>query len=371
MVLSSLPDWAGRLARVRAALAAGSLDALVISSGTNIFYLTGFAGSAGLLVVARDTATLILDGRYDLVARQGMGQGRVLRMPVERVSSRYDQSLGAAVTALGAARVGFEASSATVSTLRAWEKQAPRVAWVATEAVVERLRQVKDAYEVEVLRRGGALVGEVALRLASIVRPGRSERAVANDIDTAIKQVGFTRPAFDTIVASGPNGALPHARPGDRLIGRGDLVVLDFGGVLDGYCLDLTRMAAVGPIASEAQALFDAVSAAHQAAIESVRPGIETWQVDRAARSVLEARGLGDAFSHGTGHGLGLEVHEAPRVGRADPEAPSVLEAGVVFTVEPGAYLEHVGGVRVEDDVLVTDTGAELLTTAPRDLIAV
>jgi Xaa-Pro aminopeptidase len=211
----------------------------------------------------------------------------------------------------------------------------------------------------------------VANQLRSYVRAGRSERAVADDIDRAIRHAGFSRPAFDTIVASGPHSAHPHAHPGDRLLTSGDLVVLDFGGVLDGYCLDLTRMAAVGPISSDAQALFDAVSAAHRAAVESVQPGVETWQVDRAARAALEARGLGDAFLHSTGHGLGLEVHEAPRVGRADPDAPATLRSGMVFTIEPGAYLERVGGARVEDDVLVSETGADLLTTASRELIAV
>jgi Xaa-Pro aminopeptidase len=148
-------------------------------------------------------------------------------------------------------------------------------------------------------------------------------------------------------------------------------VVLDFGGVLDGYCVDLTRMAAAGPVSEAAKSLFDAVFAAHAAAVQAVRPGIQTSEVDRAARTVLESRGLGDAFSHSTGHGLGLEVHEAPRVARADPESPDVLEPGMVFTIEPGAYLESVGGVRVEDDVLVTAGGCEVLTTVSRDLLLV
>jgi Xaa-Pro aminopeptidase len=368
---SSHPDWSGRIERVRAELAAASLDALVVSSNTNIFYLTGFAGSAGLLVVTRDTVILILDGRYQAVARQRMQEGSALAATIEPVAARYDLSLQSVIGRLGVREAGFESAVITVATLRAWERCTPDVTWRATERVIERHREIKDAYEIAILRRGGALIDEVAAQLRDMVRPGRTERAVADDLDAAIRRAGFTRPAFDTIVASGPNSAHPHARPGDRLIGSGDLVVLDFGGVLDGYCLDLTRMAAVGPISRDAQALFDAVHAAHEAAVESVRQALDTWKVDRAARAVLEARGLGDAFLHSTGHGLGLEVHEAPRVGRADPEAPSVLEAGMVFTIEPGAYLERVGGVRVEDDVLVTDTGAELLTTASRDLVAV
>lgn len=371
MVSSSLPDWSGRLGRVRAALGTFHVDALVVSNATNIFYLTGFSGSAGLLVITDDDARLLLDGRYELVARQGRDTGTVAAVGIERVDGRYDQALGQVVQRLGPRKVGFEAAQVTVATLRGWEAAAAAAAWVATDRVVERLREIKDVFEIGILRRGGAMIGDVAGQLPAIVRAGRSEREVADDIDRAIRSAGFSRPAFDTIVASGPHSAHPHARPGDRVLASGDLVVLDFGGVLDGYCLDLTRMAAVGPISQDAQALFDAVLAAHRAAVESVSPSIQTWQVDRAARAVLEARGLGDAFLHSTGHGLGLEVHEAPRVGRADPDAPSVLEVGMVFTIEPGAYLEHVGGARVEDDLLVTSTGGELLTTAPRELLVV
>lgn len=366
-----LPDWSGRLGRVRSALDTHQLGALVISNRTNIFYLTGFSGSAGLLLVTRDQVRLLLDGRYELVASQAIDAGQVADVTVGRVDGRYDQALGQAVNWLAPRRIGFEAAQVTVATLRSWQRLAPTPEWVPVDNLVERLREVKDPYEIGVLRRGGQLISGVATQLGSIVRADRTELEVADLLDRAIRQAGFSRPAFDTIVASGPNSAHPHAHPGQRVLRRGDLVVLDFGGILDGYCVDLTRMAAVGPISPDAQALFDAVSAAHGAAVESVRPLVETWQVDRAARAVLETRGLGDAFLHSTGHGLGLEVHEAPRVGRVDPEAPSMLETGMVFTIEPGAYLEHVGGVRVEDDVLVTETGAELLTTAPRELIAV
>lgn len=367
----SYPDWSGRLDRVRRALGLYQIDALVVSGSTNIFYLSGFQGSAGLLVITAEDARLIVDGRYELIARQGIEEGSVAPVALERIEGRYDQALGQVIARLEAARVGFEATQVTVATSRAWQRGMPGTEWVPTERIVERLREVKDSWEVAAIRRGGALISEVAGQLPQIVRAGRTELEVADAIDRAVKTAGFTRAAFPTIVASGPNSAHPHAHPGDRVLEAGDLVVLDFGGVLSGYCVDLTRMAAVGPISRDALALFDAVSAAHQAAVESVKPGIPTWQVDRAARQVLEARGLGDAFLHSTGHGLGLEVHESPRVGRVDPEAPGVIEAGMVFTIEPGAYLEHVGGVRLEDDVLVTSTGAELLTTAPRELIAV
>jgi Xaa-Pro aminopeptidase len=172
-------------------------------------------------------------------------------------------------------------------------------------------------------------------------------------------------------VASGPNSALPHARPTGRRLADGDLVVLDFGGVLGGYCVDLTRMAAVGSISAEAMALYEGVREANVAATRAVRSGIEASDVDRAARDVLEARHLGPAFLHGTGHGLGLEIHEAPRIAKPDADVPQRLEQGMVFTIEPGAYVEGIGGVRIEDDVIVTLDGCEVLTRVPHDLLRV
>ncbi len=360
-----------RLDKVQARLDALGVDAFVVSSGVNVRYLSGFSGSAGLLLVGRDVTRLLVDGRYDTAARRGVADRRIAPVEVVKVDGPYATTLGQTIESAGYKRVGFEAAHTTVAELGGWQRAALAAEFVATENVVEDLRLIKDAGEIAILKRGGVLVSEVAGRLPQIVRPGATEREVADAIERALREAGFERPAFDTIVASGPNSALPHARPGDRRLSAGDLVVLDFGGVLDGYSVDLTRMAAVGSVSAEARGLFDAVSAAHRAAVDSIGPGVETWQVDRAARDVLAARGLGEAFLHSTGHGLGLEVHEGPRVGRPGPEAPTRLEPGMVLTVEPGAYVESVGGARVEDDVLVTESGAVLLTTASRELIAV
>jgi Xaa-Pro aminopeptidase len=195
------------------------------------------------------------------------------------------------------------------------------------------------------------------------VQPGRSEIDVAAELDWIIKQTGFERPAFETIVASGPNSALPHARPTRRVLREGDGVVLDFGGVYDGYCVDLTRTLPLGDVGADFRRLFAAVAEAQQAAIASVRPGVSANQVDAAARDVLSRYGLEEAFGHGTGHGLGLEVHEEPRIAKARTGLPDVpLEPGMVFTIEPGVYVDGIGGVRIEDDVLVTKAGCEVLT---------
>jgi Xaa-Pro aminopeptidase len=365
------PDWPGRLRRLAAELDRLHVDAFVVSTPQNIRYLCGFTGSAGLLLVGAEQVQLITDGRYAFAVRQALDDGALGPVDLARVDKRYDLTLAQAVATAGIARLGFEASQVTVATLGAWQRAAPQAVWIGTERVVEDFRLVKDGFEIDVLRRGGGLISGVIRRLPTLVEAGLTERAVAARIELALESAGFSGPSFPTIVASGQNSALPHAHPTDRRLSAGDLVVLDFGGVLDGYCLDVTRMAAVGVPSERGLALFEAVKAAQETAVRAVRPGIPTSDVDAAARGVLEARGFGEAFMHSTGHGLGLDVHEAPRIGRADPDAPELVRTGMVFTIEPGAYLEGFGGVRLEDDVLVTTTGVEELTTAPRDLVIV
>lgn len=362
------PDWSGRLQRFREDYQARDLDAFVVSSPANMTYLCGFTGSAGLLADVRGRTRLIVDGRYAAAARRQFAElGPVDVVPVNR---RYDQTLAEVVGEIRGG-VGFEAEQVSVATLRGWKEVAPAVAWAPTEGLVAARRLIKDAVEVAALRRACAGLSGIARRLQEFVAEGRSERQVARAIDDAMDQAGFSETAFPTIVASGPNSAYPHARPTDRRLIRGDLVVLDFGGRLDGYCGDLSRMAAIGQVGADARALFDAVRDAHAAALAAVRAGVLSSSVDAAARSVLATRGLGEAFLHATGHGLGLEVHEAPRIAREDADRGIPLEAGMVCTIEPGAYVDGLGGVRLEDDVLVTAEGCEVLTDAPRDLLVV
>lgn len=351
--------------------AARQLDAFVVSTPVNVNYLSGFNGSAGWLVVAGSDAWLITDGRYEAAVRQAAAGGKLGPIQLERVEPRYDLTLAALLARLGSHTVGFEAGQVTVATLASWQKAAPGIEWASTDGVVERARMIKDASEVATLRIAAQKLSDVARQLPAMVAAGRTEREIATSIETALDRVGFSQPAFPTIVASGPNSALPHARPTDRRLAPGDLVVLDFGGVLDGYCVDLTRTAGVGQVGSEAEALFAAVRDAQTAAIAVMRSGVAGSEVDAAARRVLEARGFGPAFLHSTGHGLGLEVHESPRLARAEAGVTDRLESGMVCTVEPGAYLEGLGGVRLEDDVLVTAGGCEVLTDAPRDLLVV
>lgn len=358
-----------RLEVLRGRWQASGAEACVIGSLVNIRYLTGVDASAGILVQTASETHLLLDGRYTTVARAMQRAGQLDDVVILDVPQGFDAALKDHLRTLAARCILFEGAHTTVSTLTRWQALYP-AEWKPSEGLVEALRLRKDPHELAILRRAGALLSGVADRASEWAVAGRTEREVAADIDRALLRAGFAKPAFDTIVASGPNSALPHARPGERRLTGGDLVVLDFGGVLDGYCVDLTRMAGVGRVGPEAASLYAAVRQAHAAALGTIRAGMPAVRVDAAARQVLEHQGLGAAFVHGTGHGLGLEVHEAPRVSRLSPP-DEVLEAGMVCTIEPGAYVPGLGGARLEDDVVVTAAGAELLTTTSRDLIQI
>jgi Xaa-Pro aminopeptidase len=318
-----------------------------------------------------------VDFRYQTVARSlvaatpDLGAHLTVVVPVRS----YDETLADVLRDSGARRIGIEAASMPVSRFNrlsaALAGSAPTPlrspdgcpALVPTERIIESERVVKDASEIAILTEAGRRLGAAAAEAASLARAGRSELDVAAELDGLLRRSGFERPAFETIVASGPNSALPHARPGSRVLEVGDGVVLDFGGVYDGYCVDLTRTVELGDAGANFRRLFAAVAEAQLAAIAAVRPGVLASTVDDAARAVLGRYGLEDAFGHGTGHGLGLEVHEEPRIGRPLGGQPDlVLEPGMVFTVEPGVYIPGLGGVRIEDDVLVTEQGCVVLT---------
>jgi Xaa-Pro aminopeptidase len=373
-VSSARSAIAPRLDRVRAHVRAAELDALVVTHLPNIQYLTGFSGSAGAVVLLPRVCLLVVDFRY-VTAAKAQSEPLDGLVTVSTFENSYDEALIEILVRERSTRVGIEGSYLPVIRFNALAaglasraplpvapaESAPIL--VATERLVERARMIKDDAEIATLREAARRLAQVARGVPALVVEGRTEQEIAADIDRALRQAGFTKPAFDTIVASGPNGALPHARPTERPVQAGEATVLDFGGVYDGYCVDLTRTVQVGAVSADIQRLYAAVAEAQQAAIRAVRPGETASVVDAAARSVLERHGLGAAFGHGTGHGLGLEVHEEPRIGRATPRLPDErLEPGMVFTIEPGAYVPGVGGVRIEDDILVTVSGCEVLT---------
>jgi Xaa-Pro aminopeptidase len=362
---------------VREACAARSLDALVVTSLPNILYLTNFTGSAATVLLTSERLHFITDSRYltALAATRGEPHG-CPGLELVTVDASYDSTLASLLQSMPSARVGFEAAHVSVARHR-WltDRGGNLPALTATEGIVERARVRKDPYELETLRTAGDMLASVVPGVLEEVRRGRTERDIALAIDWRMRRAGFERSAFETIVAAGPNGALPHARPGERRLIEGDLVVLDFGGVYDSYCVDLTRTVSVGVAGSRAHEVYAAVRAAHDLAIDAVCPGRSRFAIDAAARDELTRRGLGEAFGHGTGHGLGIEIHEDPRIARRRPDDTDSQEEAVaesmVFTIEPGAYLPGWGGVRIEDDVVVTGTGVDVLTKATTELVEV
>jgi Xaa-Pro aminopeptidase len=362
---------------IRQTLAARQLDALVVTSLPNVLYLTNFTGSAGAVVVTSRAILFITDSRYVTAVGETRGQAHECpNLELRLVGGSYDATLAATLRPLAGARVAVEGQHLSITRFQ-WlaatlGKGAEVPELVPTDGIVERARVTKDQYEHAVLAEAGARLSEVAARVFPIVRAGQTERELALAIDTAIRTAGFERPAFDTIVASGPHSALPHARPTERRLTEGDLVVLDFGGVYDSYCVDLTRTVAVGRASDRAREVHAAVLRAHDRAIAAVAPGASRFSIDAAARDALTQAGMGEAFSHGTGHGLGIEVHEDPRIVRRQPDSDTRDEQvteGMVFTIEPGAYFPGFGGVRIEDDVAVSAAGAALLTNVTTGLL--
>jgi Xaa-Pro aminopeptidase len=285
----------------------------------------------------------------------------------------YDEAVIGSLRRLKGLRIGFEPSHLTVRRHRFLSSRLGDEGWQSpleeADGLVEGLRATKDRWEVASLRDGAGRLSDVAKCILPNVLAGRTEGEVAAEIETRLRYAGFERPSFDTIVAAGLNAALPHARAGTRRIEDGDLVVLDFGGVLNGYCTDLTRTVVAGKGGARERQAVEQVAEAQAAAFETILPGRAPESVDAAARDVLARHGVAEAFTHGTGHGLGLEIHEAPRVTRARPGHPEPpLAAGMVLTLEPGIYVPGWGGVRIEDDVLVIEGGAEWLTDVPRSV---
>jgi Xaa-Pro aminopeptidase len=364
---------------IRDDLASRGLDALVVTSLPNILYLTNFTGSSATAVLTAERLYFVTDFRYVTTINATRGTaGECPALELVTVDGSYDATLAALLGSNGWTRIGVEAAHLTLARYD-WLKAtlagtSPSAALVSTERIVERARVRKDDYEVETMREAARRLSQAATAVLALARRGETERDLALAIDWQIRKAGFERSAFDTIVASGPNAALPHARSGGRTITEGDLVVLDFGGVYDSYCVDLTRTVSVGPASARVREVFDAVNEARARAIAAVAPGRSRFDIDAAARQALDRHGLGEAFGHGTGHGLGIEVHEDPRITRRRPDVDTedeAVAAGMIFTIEPGAYLPGWGGVRIEDDVLVTGDGVEVLTDVTTELIEI
>jgi Xaa-Pro aminopeptidase len=337
------------------------VDALLVTTLPNVRYLTGFTGSNGQVVVRPSGALFFTDGRYTEQARREVPD-------VERIT--YPAGFGAVLASRladqGIDRLGVEAGNVTLAFHRKLSEHMDGVELVETDGVVERMRWSKDPEELQALNEAQAATDLAFDDLLDVIAVGMSERELADKLERLLRRDGADGLAFDSIVAFGESAAEPHHEPGDRRLEEGDVIKLDFGAIWGGYHADMTRTVAFGSPATELKKIHDIVRQAQQAGIDAVRSGIPGGVVDAAARRVIEDAGYGDRFGHGTGHGVGLEIHEGPRVGHdVDDELP----VGAVVTVEPGIYVPALGGVRIEDMVEITEDGGRVLGSSPRELI--
>lgn len=336
------------------------LDAFYVSKPENVRYLSGFAeGKDGKVVLTRNGPVFITDGRYIVEAGLQRFPHRILfkRNEINKLLSEYL-----------AGRVGFEAEALSVADLEALQSELPGVEFVATHEVFDRIRQVKTPREVEAIRKSAALADEGFRHILSFIRPGVREIEVALELEFFLRRRGSEGAAFGITVASGERGAMPHGGATERVIQPGELVTLDFGAVTGGYRSDMTRTVGVGKVGEEARRMHAAVLQAEEAALRAVGPGKSGKELDSIARDLLTARGYAEHFTHSLGHGVGLLIHEGPSLSQISED---VLEPGNVVTVEPGVYIPNLGGVRIEDLVLVTDSGHEVLSKSPKELLEI
>ncbi|HVT41598.1 MAG TPA: Xaa-Pro peptidase family protein [Acidimicrobiales bacterium] len=357
----------GRLDRLRAGFDDQEVDALVVTTLANVRYLTGFSGSAGVLIVTRDAALLTTDGRYRTQSAEQIeraGAGAQVEITIGPVSEQ--RAAAQALLAGAATRVGLEADSVSWTAQRAWADVLAGADLVPTSNAVEVLRAQKDEAEIARMERAAAIADAALFEVLPLMSQGVSEEHFALELDTAMRRGGAESTAFDTIVAAGENSAKPHHSPGPRRIGEGDPVVVDFGATFEGYRSDMTRTFCVGAEPQgELARIFDVVRTSQAAGAHAVRPGISAKEVDDICRSIIAEAGWAERFEHGTGHGVGLDIHEAPTVSQL---GTAILAPGFVVTVEPGVYVPGHGGVRVEDTLVVTEDGARPLTRFTKDI---
>src|SRR5947209_8475094 len=361
-------NFLARQQKLREHLSTTRFDALLISHLPNIRYLCGFTGSAGFLLVEESGSVFFSDVRYDRQAHDEVKAAKVViaRKSVLQALSEWMQARRKRAREW---TIGIESEHFTIAEKKRFTKLLPTgMTLKDAPSIVERFRMIKDADELNRIRTAVKLGATLFDRAVEVIRPGMRETEVAGEMELAARRGGAEAMSFPTIIASGVRSALPHGRASDQPIRRGGFVVCDFGVILSGYCSDQTRTVWVGPVPEDARQAYEAVREAQQAAIDAVRPGIPAGEIDAAARKVLRKAGLGRYFTHSTGHGVGLEIHETPRVAAGQRE---ILQPGMVITIEPGVYFPGKWGVRIEDMVAVTASGCEVMTPTSKVFLAV
>ncbi|MFN3649348.1 MAG: M24 family metallopeptidase [Armatimonadota bacterium] len=354
-----------RLQRLRQVLAEKELRGALITDAGHVGYLSGFTGSTAALLVLPERAVFITDSRYTAqAARECPG----FELAQTSSGGTYQDAIAEKAKELGATELAIEGDLVTVSQLEKLKEKLEGVELKPVEGLVAELRRIKDAEELASIRVACGIVDRSFEFILGLLRPGVSEREIAIELEYFMKKSGSEKEAFDTIVASGHRSALPHGRASEKLLEAGDFITFDFGARVGGYHSDLTRTVVLGSATERQREVYGVVLEAQLAALDAIRAGAEGKAVDAVAREIIAGRGFGENFGHGLGHGLGRHVHDHPAL---SPLSTVTLEPGMVVTVEPGVYLDGWGGVRIEDDVVVTETGCEILTSAPKQLIEV
>jgi len=356
--------FAQRRRALRAKIADGGLAGLLLTNPADWLYLTGFTGEAGALIILRGGTTLVTDGRFAVQAKEETSGIRIVKQ-----KGSLTASVGKWLRDRGRGKIGFDATRISVEQLRTLRRAAgARIRWAGGGGEISSQRQVKELGEIAQMRKAALLAGEVLSSAVKLLKPGVREIEIAAEIEYQMRRRGASGPAFETIVAFGERSAHPHARPTEKGLRKNELVVLDLGAILAHYCSDITRTVFVGRAPARVRRWYSAVQEAQEAAIAATKAGSTCGDVDAAARGVLARYRLDRYFVHSTGHGLGLEVHEDPRVARGQKH---ILVPGNVITIEPGVYVPGVGGIRIEDDVVVHAGRTEVLTQFPRNLIEI
>lgn len=350
------------LNQVREQLAQKNLDAILITSPYNRRYVTGFTGTSGACLITEATALFITDFRYTKQASEQVKDFEI----IEHKKS-IEEEVNTQLEKLQVKRLGFEAEDVTFAKYKQYyDMFTPEL--VDTKGMIEALRLVKTESEINVIQDAASIADQAFEHILTFIKPGVQEIEVANELEFYMRKLGATSSSFDIIVASGYRSALPHGVASSKIIENGELVTMDFGALYQGYCSDITRTIAVGEINEDLKKIYNTVLEAQKRGVKHTKAGITGKEADALTRDYIQEQGYGKYFGHSTGHGLGMEVHESPSLA---PRSTTTLEAGMVVTIEPGIYIEEIGGCRIEDDIVITESGNRVLTQAPKELITV
>ncbi|GEN84210.1 peptidase M24 [Sporosarcina luteola] len=349
-----------KLSKLREALKESGLDALLVTNPYNRRYITGFTGSAGVAVISTNDAVFITDFRYTEQAAKQVQGFRIVKHEKTII-----EEVAAQVQAMNIRQLGFEKDDVTFGMYELYNEKVD-AEMKAVSGIIEKLRMVKSADEIEILKQAAKIADDAFAHICTFIKPGVTELEVSNELEMFMRKQGATSSSFDTIVASGERGALPHGVATDKVIQSGELVTLDYGALYNGYISDITRTVAVGEPSEKMKEIYEVTRVAQQLALEQIKPGMTGIEADAIARDYIKSKGYGEAFGHSTGHGIGLEVHEAPGLSF---RSETVLSPNMAVTVEPGIYLPGIGGVRIEDDIIITEEGNVRLTHSPKELI--